>query len=243
MMSSLELHELPDILETAQFTEWYTLGVYLKLSKGELDDIEKMLCSQGLKRCKIELFNLWMKTNHDASWEQLALALERCGETVLADRTRTHHPLPPSPSAAADSHNQQSKVAEPQPAQPVLEPSTTLHHQQPVSPSQQHTTSTVSKPAAPAPVKILVGKEQVKQFKSLERSYASLSNELKSTLEEKQVLLVKLKRFLNELLQDEDLLAVLVACSLGGSISHVRLTQSFMVSLCSLVYVVDVLTI
>ena len=40
MMSSLELHELPDILdETAQFTEWYTLGVYLKLSKGELDDI------------------------------------------------------------------------------------------------------------------------------------------------------------------------------------------------------------
>ena len=42
VMSSLELHELPDILdETAQFTEWYTLGVYLKLSKGELDDVEK----------------------------------------------------------------------------------------------------------------------------------------------------------------------------------------------------------
>ena len=113
-MSFLELHELPDILdETAQFTEWYTLGVYLKLSKGDLDDIEKKLCSQGSKRCKIELFNLWMKTNHDASWEQLALALERCGETVLADRIRTHHPPTPSPSAAADSHDQLSKVAEP----------------------------------------------------------------------------------------------------------------------------------
>ena len=160
IMSSLELHELPDILdETAQFTEWYTLGVYLKLSKGELDDIEKRLCSQGSKRCKIELFNLWMKTNHDASWEQLALALERCGEIVLADRIRTHHPPPPSPSAAADSHHQLSKATESQPAEPVPdEPSTTIHHQQPVPPSdQQLTTSTVSMPAAPAPVKIKGG--------------------------------------------------------------------------------------
>ena len=72
MMSSFKLHQLPDILdETAQFTEWYMLGVYLKLSKGDLDGIEKRLCSQGSKRCKIELFNLWMKTNNDASWEQL----------------------------------------------------------------------------------------------------------------------------------------------------------------------------
>ena len=115
-MSSLEL---PDILdETAQFTEWYTLGVYLKLSKGELDDIEKRLCSQGSKRCKIELFNLWMKTNHDASWEQLALALERCGETVLADRIRTHHSPPPSLSAAAASQQSQfSPVSSTQQAQ------------------------------------------------------------------------------------------------------------------------------
>ena len=129
-MSSIELHELPDILDkTAQFTEWYMLGVYLKLSKGKLDDIEKRLC----KQCKIELFNLWMKTNHDASWEQLALALERCGETVLADRIHTHHPQPPLPSAAANSHDQLSKVAEPQPAEPVPEPSTALHHASPNS--------------------------------------------------------------------------------------------------------------
>ena len=94
MMSSLELHELPDILdETAQFTEWYTLGVYLKLSKGELDDIEKRLCSQGSKQCKIELFNLWMKTNHNASWEQLALALERCGETIHIHHHHHHCPV------------------------------------------------------------------------------------------------------------------------------------------------------
>ena len=165
--------------------------------------IEKRLCSQGSKQCKIELFNLWMKTNHDASWEQLALALERCGETI-----RIHHPPPPLPSAAADSHHQMSKVAKPQqPAESVQEPSTALHHQQSVFSSQQLTTSTVSTPAAPAPVKILLGKdlEQVKQFTRLERSYVSLSKELQSTLEEKQVSLVELKRFLNELLRDEDL--------------------------------------
>ena len=145
-----------------------------------------------------------MKTNHDASWEQLALALERCGETVLADRLRTHHPPPPSPSAAVDSHDQLHKVAEPQRAEPVPEPSTALHHQQPAFPSdQQHTTGTVSTPTAPAPVKTL-DLLQVKQFKNLERSYVSLSKE--STLEEKQVSLVELKWFLNELLQDEDVL-------------------------------------
>ena len=102
-MSSLELRELPEILdESAQFT-WYTLGVYLKLSKGKLDDIEKRC-----KWCKIELFNLWMKTNHDASWEQLALALERCGKTVLADRIRTHYhhrPVLPNPSQQSQYMN------------------------------------------------------------------------------------------------------------------------------------------
>ena len=39
-------------------------------------------------RCKAELFNVWMKRTPNASWEPIAAALEKLGETVLAEKIR-----------------------------------------------------------------------------------------------------------------------------------------------------------
>ena len=86
---------LIDLLEkTNQVTDWYTLGVYLKMPSEELKDIEWRLSGKGLKRCKIELFSSWLKRYSDASWEQIALALEKCDENAAADRIRKSHFVP-----------------------------------------------------------------------------------------------------------------------------------------------------
>ena len=77
--------------ETANLTEWFTLGTCLKLPRQDLLHIEHQFGrSEGPRRCRIELFHLWIKVTHDASWEQLVAALKRMGEKTLADQIRTH---------------------------------------------------------------------------------------------------------------------------------------------------------
>ena len=76
--------------KTTNLTEWYALGTCLELRREDLVDIEQRFLREGLRRCKIELFYLWTKSTPDASWEQLAAALERIGENTLADQIRTH---------------------------------------------------------------------------------------------------------------------------------------------------------
>ena len=50
-----------DLLEvTKKVTDWYTLGLYLKMQTEELKDIERKYSSEGIKRYKSELFDLWM---------------------------------------------------------------------------------------------------------------------------------------------------------------------------------------
>ena len=58
-MSSLELLDLLE--ETDQVTDWYMLGVYLKMPRDTLTDIEKRLSTHGVKRCKTEMFDLWTR--------------------------------------------------------------------------------------------------------------------------------------------------------------------------------------
>ena len=86
--------------QTADVTEWYMLGVYIDVPREDLSHIEKEYSSQGSARCRAELFNVWMKRTPNASWELIAAALEKLGETVLAEKTRKMCSLPPAHLAA-----------------------------------------------------------------------------------------------------------------------------------------------
>ena len=157
---------LPDLLEvTNKVTDWYALGVFLKMSSEELKDIEKRLSGEGIRRCKIELFTCWMKRYPNASWTEIALALDKCDENESADRIRQCH-LPPTLPAATAS----------------------------MPPSQEQ-----------QPVKIVrLEREKVATFRKLESSYAQLTYNLKTSLDEKQILPMKLGRFLIDLLEEDN---------------------------------------
>ena len=99
--STVSFLSLVDLLEeTDKLTDWYTLGVFLKMPSEDLKGIENRFSTAGLKRCKIELFSLWLQRNPNASWDQIALALEKCDQIAMADRIRKCH-LPPSLPATA----------------------------------------------------------------------------------------------------------------------------------------------
>ena len=74
--------------ETAKVTEWYMLGVYMDVPREDLSYIEKQFSSHGSARCRTELFDVWTKRTPNASWELIAAALEKLGETVLAEKIR-----------------------------------------------------------------------------------------------------------------------------------------------------------
>ena len=74
--------------QTAEATDWYLLGVFMKIPPKDLSLIEKQYSSGGSARCKAELFNVWMKRTPNASWELIAAALEKLGETVLVEKIR-----------------------------------------------------------------------------------------------------------------------------------------------------------
>ena len=92
--------------QTAEATDWHLLGAFMKLPPKDLTLIEKQFSSGGPTRCKIELFNVWTKRTPNASWELIAAALEKSGETVLAENIRKGCVLPThasQPSASAAS--------------------------------------------------------------------------------------------------------------------------------------------
>ena len=160
---------LVDLLEAStKVTDWFMLGVYLKMPSEELQDIEGRCSRDGIKRCKAELFTSWMKRYPNASWADVARALGECDENTTAEQIRQFH-LPPSlPATASESQtnsNQADNLAQ--------------------------------------KTQVLLPKEVVTQFRKLESSYAELTFNLKTSLDEKQVLLMKLGRFLIDLLEED----------------------------------------
>ena len=159
---------LPDLLEkTSKVTDWHALGVFLKMPSEELKDIERRLSSEGIRRCKSELFTCWMKRYSNASWTEIALALDKCEEYAIADQIRQCH-LPPSLPATLDS------------------PTANDDHQLQTA----------------APVRL--EKDKVEKFMELERVYAQLTFDLKTSLDEKQVQPMKLGRYLIDLLEEDN---------------------------------------
>ena len=104
--SSTELCLSNFLEQTAEATDWYLLGAFMKLPPKDLTLIEKQFLSGGPTRCKAELFNVWTKRTPNASWELIAAALEKSGETALAENIRKScvlSTLASQPSASAAS--------------------------------------------------------------------------------------------------------------------------------------------
>ena len=66
-----------------QVSDWYRLGLALTLSSHDLDIIEKDHRGDTRKQtCK--MFDHWLRTQPDASYEQLIKALRDVGEETVA---------------------------------------------------------------------------------------------------------------------------------------------------------------
>ena len=80
--------ELKDILdEIDKVNDWHSLGIHLRLDIALLDQIEEQyFATQGHKKCKTKMIDLWLKVKPDASWYMLIKALKKINEESLADR-------------------------------------------------------------------------------------------------------------------------------------------------------------
>ena len=81
--SQLPKPELKDLMHL-QVSDWNRLGLALKLDPYELDIIKKD--HPGNTKCqRCEMFKLWLRTQHDASYEQLIKALCEVGDETVAN--------------------------------------------------------------------------------------------------------------------------------------------------------------
>ena len=72
--------------ELSGVTEWYTLGVFLKLSENEIKEIEQD--HDGTARRRMAVLSKWLKKEVDPSWQVIIAALEKMSETSLANQLR-----------------------------------------------------------------------------------------------------------------------------------------------------------
>ena len=85
--------ELRDVLDAIDdVNDWHTLGLHLRLDIAEMDQIEEQYLTQGHRRCKTKMIDLWLKVKPDASWHMLIKALKKIKEESLADRLTEKYP-------------------------------------------------------------------------------------------------------------------------------------------------------
>ena len=59
-------------------TEWYPLGIQLKVPPAKLKEIETNYRGD-IERCKLEAIGFWLDNTGDPSWGGLAKALQKIG--------------------------------------------------------------------------------------------------------------------------------------------------------------------
>ena len=85
MYSEPGLRDILDAIEDVN--DWHSLGIHLRLDIAQLDQIEEQyFATQGHRRCKTKMIDLWLKVKPDASWYMLIKALKKIKEESLADR-------------------------------------------------------------------------------------------------------------------------------------------------------------
>ena len=97
------------VTRVQKISDWFMLGVHLGVPNEELNKIDQRFsASHGVERCKAELFDLWLRRNPSARWDDVASALEQLNEMNLASELRELCRLSPSPCPVATNATPQS---------------------------------------------------------------------------------------------------------------------------------------
>ena len=77
-------NELVDVLE------WEPVGIELGISATKLHEIRANRMNNG-PLCKISMADTWLRSDVNATWEELANALEKTGNGEQAERIRNQY--------------------------------------------------------------------------------------------------------------------------------------------------------
>ena len=87
----LELRDVIVALKDVAGTQWYDLGLQLRLSPSILDTIDAD--HQTADDCKRVMLRKWLQSDPEASWERLAAALTLTGHKTAAAVIRSQFSL------------------------------------------------------------------------------------------------------------------------------------------------------
>ena len=75
------------IKELKTLDDWFMFGVTLGVIVSELRKIESAY-KGSIERCKVETIQYWLDNNADASWKEVAQALEQIDQLALAAKVK-----------------------------------------------------------------------------------------------------------------------------------------------------------
>jgi hypothetical protein len=97
----LELRDVIVALKDVAGTQWYDLGLQLRLSPSILDTIAADY--QTSDDCKRMMLRKWQQSDPEASWERLAAALTLIGHETTATKVRSQFSLVTTPKDELDT--------------------------------------------------------------------------------------------------------------------------------------------
>lgn len=75
--------KLPVLVRELKGVDWFELGIQLNVPQTELKIIKRQYYYDPIQ-CLIEMLNLWLHANPNASWAEIAVALKRSSQGDLA---------------------------------------------------------------------------------------------------------------------------------------------------------------
>ena len=75
-------------------SDWYALGVALRVHPNKLQEIQRSSPQEGIQRWKIDMLQHWLSSTPDASWSMIITALEKIEHHELSARLREKYHIP-----------------------------------------------------------------------------------------------------------------------------------------------------
>ena len=88
-LGTSSLRELVETLE--EVVQWFQFGIHLGIPYYELSIIKAEHELKGVRRCKTEMFHLWLKSTPGAKWSTIVKALVKAGMGDLAHKIALDH--------------------------------------------------------------------------------------------------------------------------------------------------------